>query len=99
MYELYWLSKDLCRCSVEKTFPKYGDLILFNSSSLALLTSSLSCDNKELRNGDIFHLASSLPFPESLVSVLFYKILNPQLFWPESKIKVINAHQVVHQVG
>ena len=75
MYELYWLSKDLCRCSVEKTFPKYGDLILFNSSSLALLTSSLSCDNREIRNRDIFHLACfclSL-FLESLVSVLFFK--------------------------
>ena len=95
MYELYWLSKDLCRCSVEKTFPKYGDLILFNSSSLALLASSLSCDNKVLRNRDIFHLAC-------FCLSLFLKTLCPcfssqtLLAWNK---KVKNALQDVHQVG
>ena len=45
MYEVFWLSKDLWRCSAEKTFLTCGnfdDLLLSNSSPLALLTSLTS---------------------------------------------------------
>ena len=89
----YWLSKEFWRCSVKKTFADVRQvrrpppLQLLLPRLLAFLASSLSCHNKQLRNWDIFHLGCfclSL-FLEILVSVLFFKNLNPQLFWPDTK--------------
>ena len=99
MYELYCLSKDFWRCSVEKTFltsNKSDDLLLSNSFSLAFLASSLSWDDKELRSGDIFHLAGSLSFPgEPRVRAFLQKLESSTLLaWNK---KVINALQ--DQVG
>ena len=89
MYELYWLSKYFCRCSVEKTFltsSKSDDFLLPISSSLAFLASSLSCHNKIKKFKSfkyfiflfyIFYLLNIFPTLAAFASLFSWRALYP----------------------